>query len=700
MNTGIPLTIESISIENFRPYQKLDLKLSQDKEKSITIIEGNNSLGKTSLMNAVYWCLYGEEKFFLNQGPGKPRINQKALNDTMVGNTVKARVKVTFSDYVKTTHIVTRELVAKRQDEGKDKISNFRAGGQIDSGFIIDEYINVEKIKDDGNWKTVDENSQAITEIQRIIPKDLSEFILFNGEMLDTFFIDASQSNVRIGIEKVSGISITQKAIEHWDKIEKQYRKKVRINAGEGTEDHERVREEMESNLHKHNDDKKIIEEKIKNLIPQQKEIENILENHPLELINNLESERTNYKSLRKTLSENRDRINQNRIEYIRNYFSPIVLTKVIMDTYSIIQEAEEDGQIPPPINVSLLKEKIEGGYCICGIKLNEYPTQKANLDDLLKDVKNSVLASTALEGRESLRRLTELPNTSEIHEKLNKFREDYNNAYETVRTNEEKIQGITHQLEEFPQETIREYGKKLHDIDEKLKKHGSDISRLNTKIEATKNTIAMKDERINEAAKKSKSSQQWSAKAEIAKKAKETLEEIREELLEEIKKTVQDRTEKLWKGLISRGDEIKEVKIDDDYKIRVIDEEGVDSLKTLSAGQTLNLALSFISAIREVTDINYPMIIDSPFGKVSGYERMWAAEDLPKYLPQTQMTFLVTNSEYNATIYDSDTKKELPPISSVLRKNEKVWKEFVFKRKSVSKTSSITEMEEVDINE
>ncbi len=700
MNSGIPLTIESISIENFRPYQKLDVNLSQDIEKSITIIEGNNALGKTSLMNALYWCLYGKEPFFLNSGLGKPRINQKALNDTEVGNKVKSKVKITFSDYKRKKHIVTRELVLNRQNEGREKISSLKAGGQIDSGFVIDDYITVEILKDDGNWKVIDDKNQCITEINRIIPENLSEFVFFNGEMLDSFFKGESQSNIRMGIERVSGIEITKKAIEHWEKIEKSYRQKVRKNAGEGTQDHERVREEMEEKLNGHNLEKDEIIQKIKKLEPEQKQIENILQNHPLELIKNLETERAGYKKLRKTLGDNKNRINQNRVEYIRNNFSPIILNKVILDTYGIIQEAEEMGQIPPPINLSLLKEKIEEGFCICGTNLNENQDAKIKLNLLIEDVKNSVLASTALEGREALRRLTDLPNIPEIIEKLNKFREDYNEASDAVTENEEKIIGITHQLEEFPQEKIRQLGHDLEGIDLKIKNHEVNLNNLNTKILAATNTITMKDERIMEAAKISKDSQRWKVKEDIAKAAKEALEEIREELLAEVKLVVQERTEKLWKSLISRGDEIKKVEINDDYQIRVIDKEGVDSLKTLSAGQTLYLALSFISAIREVTDINYPMIIDSPFGKVSGYERVQAAEDLPKYLPQTQMTFLVTNAEYNATIFDSDTKKEYLPISTELRKNKSLWKEFVLKRQLVSKTSSITTIEEVPYNE
>ena len=146
---------------------------------------------------------------------------------------------------------------------------------------------------------------------------------------------------------------------------------------------------------------------------------------------------------------------------------------------------------------------------------------------------------------------------------------------------------------------------------------------------------------------------------------------------------------------MILRHRQLENVKIDEEYNISVKDKEGVDNLRTLSAGQTLYLALSFISAVREVTDTNYPMIVDSPFGKVSGYERVWAAEDLPEFLPNTQMTFLVTNTEYDATTTDLETGEKIQSIRSILTKNNKLWKEFVLKLNKVSETSTATIIEE-----
>lgn len=696
MTSGVPLLIENVLIENFRPYQKLDVDLSTESNKTITIIEGNNSLGKTSLMNALFWGLYGKEPFFLNQGEGKPLANQKKLNDTKVGESATTKVRIKFSNMKETTHIVTRELKLRRQDENNEKIFQPKVNGQIDSGFTIDEIVTVESLQADGNWRVTDDMNQSIAEINRIIPQELSEFIFFNGEMLDTFFRGDGESKIRIGIEKVSGLEVTQRSIKHWKDIENSYKKKSAQSAGSDVSEHERIKTEWEGRLKKFELNKDEIQKKIDQITPRQKELENILQTHPLELMNNLESQRTEAKEHKKTYEGLKERINLERMDYIRNKFASIVMNRPILDAYDVIKQAEISGEIPPPISLALLMEKIEDGFCICGNNLSKDQVAKNNLNELVKGVKNSILATTALEGKETLRRLADIPRTDEMIEKLNSFRTNFNDADEKLQQTIDKMSGINNQLKEYPQEKIRTYGTELEDIDKKISKFEKELIQLGARIEAAQNTIDIKDQIIMNASKKSKASQKWNEKLELAVKARKTLEEIREELLGEIREVVEKRTEEIWKSLISRGKQISKIIINEEYKIRVIDKENVDNLKTLSAGQTLYLALSFISAVREVTDTNYPMIVDSPFGKVSGYERLWAAEDLPTYLPDTQMTFLVTNSEYNAKIYDSATDEELPPISTVLSKNEKLWKEYVLKRKDLSETSSITELEEV----
>eukprot|EP01136_Pigoraptor_vietnamica_P027549 Opistho-1_new@7332 len=55
------MLIDNITLSNFRAYQGIQsLSLSLNPEKHITVISGQNGFGKTSLLTALVWILYGK----------------------------------------------------------------------------------------------------------------------------------------------------------------------------------------------------------------------------------------------------------------------------------------------------------------------------------------------------------------------------------------------------------------------------------------------------------------------------------------------------------------------------------------------------------------------------------------------------------------------------------------------------------------
>jgi DNA sulfur modification protein DndD len=404
-------------------------------------------------------------------------------------------------------------------------------------------------------------------------------------------------------------------------------------------------------------------------------------------------SEEVNKKQYEKFASDQTDF----RTTYIVDNFARILLKSATEHTSQLLKESISKGETPPPVKHFFLEDLIRHRECMCGTKFNESSSEMTHLNKLREKVKNSPLANISFEGKETLSDMENKLDPETILARLTELRKKENQYSSAFREATEKVNGTIEKLKEYDEVKIRKLATGLDNI-----RQARDIAHgeLNLK-KSQKQAIALEIKTLEgqktQATGTTEVTKKWKMKENLAKMSLTTLYQVREELLTDIREKVQNKTEEIFKKLITRHWQIDKVEIDENYKIRVIDTEGVDNLKTLSAGQTLYLALSYIAAVREVTDTNYPMIIDSPFGRVSGMERVRAAEDLPLYLPETQITLLVTNTEYNAEIEkDLQTGKHIPSIKDTLQKNKRLGKEMRLELEKISETSSRTIVEEV----
>jgi len=108
---------------------------------------------------------------------------------------------------------------------------------------------------------------------------------------------------------------------------------------------------------------------------------------------------------------------------------------------------------------------------------------------------------------------------------------------------------------------------------------------------------------------------------------------------------------------LIWKKDSFKDVRIDKDYNISIIDNRGMESVGTLSAGERQVLALSFMSSLNIVSGFDAPIIIDTPLARITGEPRENIARSLPNYLMRRQVILLVTEDEYTKVVREKIKK-------------------------------------------
>jgi len=185
-----------LTLNNFGPYfdnQSMDLDVSDNAP--IILVYGENERGKTSLLRAIRWCLYGEVH---NQG-GILMDEREFANYDARDRKEPFNVSVELEFEDQGVKSVLKRWMKVRENELEDtRIEVISRGVDLrpNSGNPVAE-------------RDIPE------QISRMLHKDISDFFLFDGETLTRFeqrlrSAETSAALVRTSIEKVLGLPALQ----------------------------------------------------------------------------------------------------------------------------------------------------------------------------------------------------------------------------------------------------------------------------------------------------------------------------------------------------------------------------------------------------------------------------------------------------------------------------------------------------------
>lgn len=187
------MKINKIQLYNFNSYEGLNEFdfTCEDKGKNIVLIGGKNGAGKTSLFTAIKLALYGPLAFgYVGYNSHyiakvKDCINSKAFQH----NIVESRVQLTIS------------LIKERENKKYEIIRSWEYRNQK----LIETY----RVYDGGRALNEEDLSYFQNYLQGIIPPDLFDFFLFDGEEVGKVFSSNSYNNyIKNAIYTLCGIDI------------------------------------------------------------------------------------------------------------------------------------------------------------------------------------------------------------------------------------------------------------------------------------------------------------------------------------------------------------------------------------------------------------------------------------------------------------------------------------------------------------
>lgn len=219
----------SIELKNWLVFRgQQTISFPQDDYANVLIIFGENMHGKTSLLNAVRWGLYGEAQ----DRQKRVIANHKLLNVDAAGSDDN-----TFS--------------VKLNIESQGKKYEILRSAVVDNETAKTSLI----LREDNRVQDGGDISDA--KIEGLVPKQISQFLLFDGELLNEFeqlVVDEGgpqASAIKTNIEKALGLPVLQRAKEELSLLQKSTSR-----AFQEEMKRKRVIEMLIRNLEKHESDK------------------------------------------------------------------------------------------------------------------------------------------------------------------------------------------------------------------------------------------------------------------------------------------------------------------------------------------------------------------------------------------------------------------------------------------------------------
>ena len=185
------------------------------------------------------------------------------------------------------------------------------------------------------------------------------------------------------------------------------------------------------------------------------------------------------------------------------------------------------------------------------------------------------------------------------------------------------------------------------------IRKFEDEINQTKGRIEEINKKISQLDENIRKEESSNERAEQLKCYYELADASTSAMEKIYELHAANMREQIQEEVGPIFKRLVWNADHFEAITLTENYRLLVIDGSGEDVLPEMSAGQRQVLSLSFIGALAKMSvkemipnmeNELFPIVMDTPFGRLSSEHRENIADIFPQIADQ--LVLFVTDEE------------------------------------------------------
>ena len=345
------MLIKKLELENFRQYiGNQTIEFSTDREKNVTVLIGVNTSGKTTLVRAFEWVLYGTNEF-----DDKNLLNKNVAENMQVGETKAVKGALTIEHESETgetvTYVIERKQIytctgtSVRANVSEAKISYLQPDGQTKTKLDTDFYMNVE----------------------RILPRRLANYFFFGGERVGNI---ATKSDIEESVQGLMGLDVLKNAMSHLKTVINKLKKSLDFSGDSRAID---------------------TQNKLNGALARKQECENEL-NTVTEQLEYYQSEKEKYAALLRANEETaaaqkrreqldniikslEERIARDKKDLVsafsRNSFAFFSLP-ILKKTVEMLNNSEDETESVPEMTAASIDYILKRGVCICGTCISE----------------------------------------------------------------------------------------------------------------------------------------------------------------------------------------------------------------------------------------------------------------------------------------------------------------------------------------
>lgn len=630
------MRIESIEIQNFRQYRKEKFAFPKiNGKKDIHVIIGENGEGKTNILNALTWCLYGEELHLGDKNTAINKINSQYVQELRNHSQKNGETKVT--------------VVMSIEDGGKITFMRTAIYSITPSNVIETKQDVIAIANANGGNKIIEKKEDYEMYVSRYVPKEINEYIFFDGELMDQYFKSEKRGNIESGIKdltKASTIEKTKNALNSYAKNEI-----APILKSNGDSRVSEAQASLESEQKRRDDQQYKVGLILGQIKTAESEIEKLTEKiqgfdmlkEKTDRLEELENESDKLKS-------NQKKLNENLNEFVRQNYIYFALYPALREFRNYIQSQESKGNLPPKIDKRLVQSIIDSKECvICGNHLNTEHLQ--HVLSILQ--KLEVSSTTSAELNRASSALNAIIESMKAYPKKKQAIIDQKKDLDSqVRKNEEEYEKLSKELRSIPnQDEIRkaiierdEYRKSINPLHEKF-------GRENLILEARAKAVKRAEKDLDDAMKSNRLLDIYRKQLDFCKKGIVLLDETLNEIIEECRKEMEVVTFDIFNKLIWKKDAFSKVNILEDYSFELLDAYEQQTLGACSAAERALLALSFTIALQQTSGHDSLLYIDTPLGRVGEKNRINFTEVLTGIAKSKQVILSFTPTEYDDNV-------------------------------------------------